>query len=348
MRTSGLLSLALLFLSIGYSALGAPPETCTTSARALYPCELSFSIGQTNVSPYQDELVTVEFRSPGATTYLLRGFWSAPNMLRVRFTPTEPGTWAYRASGSLPGLQTEEKTFSVAETNLPGMISVANLRHWRTANKQPHLWLSGEVPLLSLGTADLNSWLESRKHDGFTHVRGALLIGASSQKPLTPDGRPNFAYFDALDEAVIAAANKGFVLDLLFADSAFVNSGVLDQPQTRDPLLRYLIARYGSLNITWQGIERFEDRVGSRELLKEIGAALERYDAYRHPRSTDARVSSSPLLPDRWMNYLVESSPYPELGAVEHQFTQMPEIHVVTATEPAAFRHELWNATGYG
>ena len=48
------------------------------------------------------------------------------------------------------------------------------------------------------------------------------------------------------------------------------------------------------------------------------------------------------------MNYLIEASPDPQLGAVEHQFTQQPEVHVVQATEPAAFRHELWNATTNG
>jgi hypothetical protein len=36
------------------------------------------------------------------------------------------------------------------------------------------------------------------------------------------------------------------------------------------------------------------------------------------------------------------------VAAVDHQFTQLPEIHITTATEPQAFRDELWNATTNG
>jgi len=79
-----------------------------------------------------------------------------------------------------------------------------------------------------------------------------------------------------------------------------------------------------------------------------LGSSLQKYDVFQHPRSTDARVSSSPLLADGWMNYLIEASPHPEVAAVEHQFTQAPEIHIVNATEPQAFRDELWNATTNG
>ncbi len=102
----------------------------------------------------------------------------------------------------------------------------------------------------------------------------------------------------------------------------------------RDALVRYLIARYGGLNITWQGIEHFEDTPGARAMLTDLGSILQKYDTFKHPRSTDARVSSSPLLADGWMNYLIEASPHPEVAAVEHQFTAQPEIHVVTATDP--------------
>ncbi len=49
---------------------------------------------------------------------------------------------------------------------------------------------------------------------------------AGSAKPLDAQGQPNFAYFDTLDETVLAAAQKGFVLDLLLADDAAPQSGI--------------------------------------------------------------------------------------------------------------------------
>ncbi len=41
-------------------------------------------------------------------------------------------------------------------------------------------------------------------------------------------------------------------------------------------------------------------------------------------------------------------APIRSSAAVEHQFTQEPEIHVVNATDPDAFRHEIWNCTTNG
>ncbi len=333
-------------------AHAATAGSCSQGARAFSPCELSFEWSGNEVpaaiSPFKDELLTVEFRSPRHTTYLLRSFWDGGHTLRVRFTPTEPGAWTYHVGSSIQRHDNQESTFSVADTGNPGFVSVANVRHWRTTNKQPHLWLAAGAPFLDVDQPTFEAWLDARKHDGFTHIRGALLTSHAASKPLSDDGRPNFAYFAALDERLLAAVNRGFTLDLLLADESFVHSGAFNDWDHRDPIIRYVIARYGGLNVTWQGIEHFEDVPDSRALLKDVASSLQKYDAFQHPRSTDARASSSPLLADGWMDYLIEASPHPEVAAVDHQFTQQPEIHVITATDPDTFRHELWNCTTNG
>jgi len=347
-----LLGRRLLALAIfaATSAFAAPLNSCSQAARAFQPCELSFELhagGTAPASPYRQDLLNVAFRSPRATTYLIHAFLNG-NSLKVRFTPTEAGTWAYRVSSPISLLDNQESTFTVSENPYPGFVAVANLRHWWTTNKQPHLWFAAAVPVLAIDSANLSSWLDARKRDGFTHIRATLLTAESTLKPLTADGQPDPAYFNRLDDALLAIDTRGFTLDLILADDSFLKTGALKDWQTTEPLVRYLIARYGALNVTWQGIQHFEDTPGSRLLLKQIGALLQQYDAFSHPRSTDARFSSSPLGADGWMTYLIESSPDPQLAAVEHQFTQMPEIHVLTATEPAAFRHELWNCTTNG
>lgn len=256
--------------------------------------------------------------------------------------------WTYHVTSEIKRYDNQEATFTAAETESAGFVNVANVRHWRSMNKQPHLWLAASAPFLAVDTAALEPWLDARKHDGFTHIRGPLLTMTAAEKPLTADGGPNLAYFAALDDRILAADTRGFTLDLLLADESFVKAGVLGNWEQRDPLIRYLIARYGGLNVTWQGIEHFEDAAGARGLLKDLNSILQKYDGFQHPRSTDARITSSPLLADGWMNYLIEASPHAELGAVEHQFTQAPEIHVITATDPEAFRRELWNSTTNG
>ncbi len=348
--TARLLIGVSLLLPLNICAISLP--SCSQGARAFSPCELSFDWHDgelpQSASPYKDELLNVEFRSPSHTTHLMRDFWAGGHTLRVRFSPTEPGAWTYHISSSIKRYDNQEAAFNVAENGNPGFVSVANLRHWKTTNKQPHLWLAAAVPFLEIDQSSLETWLDARKHEGFTHIRGPILTLTSSLKPLSQNSEPNIAYFDALDDRILAAATRGFTLDLLIADESFVHSGQLDQWQQRDPLIRYVIARYSGLNVTWQGIEHFEDTPGSRALLKDLGSFLQKYDSFQHPRSTDARVSSYSLVSDEWMNYLIEASPRPEVGAVEHQFTQEPEIHVITATDPENFRHELWNSTTNG
>jgi hypothetical protein len=351
MRLTAASGMGLFLVIAAVAPAAASVADCSAGARTFAPCELSFDwrAGELapDVTPYKDEILHVEFRSPQHRTYLIRDYWTGGQSLKIRFTPTEPGTWTYHITGAIKRYNERESTFAVAETASPGFVDVANVRHWKTTNKQPHLWMGAAVPFLSLDQSALEGWLDLRKHDGFTHIRGTLLTAGAGQKPLSGD-KPNVAYFDELDDRLLAAATRGFTLDLILADDSFIRTGVLNDYDKRGPLIRYLVARYGGLNITWQGIEHFEEVSGSRDLLKAIGQELKEYDTFKHPRSTDARDTSSPLLADGWMNYLIEASPHPELAAVEHQFTEAPEIHLVRATAPDDFRHELWNCTTNG
>jgi hypothetical protein len=311
---------------------------------ALQPGDL-----QPNASAYKDELLNVEFRSPSATTYLMHEFADNRQTLRVRFTPTEAGTWAYRITSEIGRLDNQEGKFTVSDApDKTGMVGVANLRHFWTTGKKPHLWFAAEAPFLTLDQGTFEKWLDDRKHDGFTHIRGIVLNSNAPIKPFGANNEPNPAYFTALDDRLLAASNRGFTLDLILADTNYTESDMLKQRDQLEPLIRYIADRYAGLNVTWQGVEQFERLTGTRSLLKDIGALLKKYDSFQHPRSTDARDSSSPLTPDGWMNYLIEACADPQLGAVEHQFTKQPEVHIVQATEPVAFRHELWNAITNG
>ncbi len=351
MVRAGLWLAALCSLTFSAASAAIPPS-CDSGAVEYLPCEMQFEwhAGELppSVSPYRDDVVSVEFRSPSHVTYLMHGFWNGGNEVRVRFTPLEDGVWTYHVSSLIPRFDNREATFNAAPSSQAGFVRVANLRHWRSTNKQPHLWLSVQVPWLELDQTAFENWLDARKRDGFNHIRGVLLTLTGSLKPLTAAGEPDLAYFHALDDRLLAAAMRGFTLDLLLADQSFLRSGAFSTAHHIDPLVRYLIARYGGLNVTWQGIEHFEDVPDSRALLQEVGSLLQRHDAFQHPRSTDARMTSSSLIRDGWMNYAIEASPDPQLGAVERQFLQMPEIHIIQATSPDAFRHELWDSTMNG
>ena len=73
------------------------------------------------------------------------------------------------------------------------------------------------------------------------------------------------------------------------------------------------------MNVTWQGVQYFEDSLDARALLKETGAVLKELDGYQHPRTSGARVTSAPLLDDGWMDFAAYGTHDDQIGAIEHQ-----------------------------
>ena len=271
------LSLYLLLSTIPVFCSVAP--SCTQNARNDTPCELAFALQANdltpNISTYKDEVLSVEFRSPRATTYLMHQFADDRQTLRVRFTPTEPGIWSYKVSSSITRLDGQEGKFPVADSNGTGVVGVANLRHFWTTGKKPHLWFAAEAPFVALDQTSFEVWLDARKHDGFTHIRGIVLNSSGTVKPLNAASEPNSAYFAALDDRLLAAANRGFTLDLILADTVVTETVMLKQRDQLEPLIRYIAARYAGLNVTWQGVQQFERVAGTRSLLRDLSALLD-------------------------------------------------------------------------
>ena len=172
-------------LSYRYGAYAAAtPPDCAQGARTFLPCEVHFDWHNGDLprgfDPYRTESMRIEFQSPSHKTYLMRAFSDGGSTLRVRFSPTEAGTWTYHVTGPITRYNDQEGNFQVASSGLPGFFAVANVRHWWTTNKQPHLWLSAAAPLLSVQQPEWEQWLDARKHDGFTHIRGTMLTTGNS------------------------------------------------------------------------------------------------------------------------------------------------------------------------
>jgi hypothetical protein len=80
-----------------------------------------------------------------------------------------------------------------------------------------------------------------------------------------------------------------------------------------------------------------------------MGLALKKYDPYQHPRSTGAKVTSSPLAGDGWMDYISYQSSDEQLGSIEHQLYAMPFVNTgLTEQNADTFRRLLWNDTMNG
>jgi len=320
---------------------GLHAQTGCDGTPAYSPCELRFEVPAGTGDPFTSPLIQIEFRSPHFKTFLMPGFYDGRQMV-VRFTPTEGGQWVYKITSALPGLDDKEGSFTAAASEAPGFVVTANVHHWATENKQPHLWLGDVADRLAfLPTADFEARLQTTVQNKFTHLRLSLLGDDADAHRAFLNGRPNEAFFAELDRRIREINKRGIVADVVIAANPNVIKSIFPDWQSRQHLVRFLVARYAPMNITWQGVGEFEDYTGARALLKEIGLEIKKTDPYQHPRSTNARMTSAPLLGDGWMNFVISRSTQPgddDMGSVEHQLYPVPFVGITTAAR-------LWNST---
>jgi hypothetical protein len=336
---------ALLLLLFGFSAFAQSP--CNNTP-AYSVCEISFDVA--NDSPYANTDFRVEFRSPRRRSYALPAYWDGGKKMVVRFAPTEPGAWDYHITSNAPEWNDKTGSFTAAASEAKGFLQAANMHHWMWTEKsstglfQPHLW-AGTTELLfsSMDDAAFRALADARAAAKFNHFRGLVLAGGvGGQWSATG---PNLDYFRRLDARVRYLNEKGMVADLVLAGGAGALTKLLPNAEDRRRFVRFVVGRYAAFNVTWQGVDQFDDYQDGRAILKEMGDALKEFDPYHHPRSTGGRVTSSMLLDDGWMDFILESTPDTNVAAIEHQLYAAPLVNIAAPQEDAAaFRHRLWNS----
>ena len=336
----------LLFLIPGVVVLRAQQPCSNTPAYS--PCEFTFELTPAEAAAHQDVYgdvnIDAEFRSPRFKTFLLPAVWDGGNRLVLRFTPTEEGQWVYRITSNIPRLNGQQGAFAAAASEAPGFVRPANVHHWQWENKQPHLWIGDVADRLGfLSHAEFDARLAQAVQNKFTHLRVSVLGGAADRGRVFSGGRPNPAYFDELAARLKAVNAKGIVADLVLASTPSDITALLPDFNARARFLRFLVGSFAALNLTWEGLGEFEEP-GGRALLKEIGLTLKKSDPYGHPRSTNARITSAPLLSDGWMTFVIERNLSPaddETAQIEHQLYPVPFVGLTTA-------QRLWDATTDG
>ncbi len=352
------------------SALALPcfGQTVCQPTPTYSPCEIVFELSEqeAGASPYLNVELEAEFRSPRFRTFRMPGFWDGGRRFVIRFSPTDPGEWVFRLTSNLPRFEGKEGTFTATDSKSPGFLKAANVHHWALIddnNRTPHLWMGDTIYTLPfIDRPVFDKLLAARSGQKFTHIRAVVLAppGKPAGTYLSAD-QPNPEVFRELDERILALNRKGIIADLMVAYDQRQLQNLFPSWQQRERYVRYLVARYSAMDVTWQGFENFEQAPGGRAALKEIGLALKKLDPYQHPRSTGAEGTSSSLLIDEWMNYVAQQSPADDLGAIEHQLYAVPFVGLGFAQEDSgagksragdmdtdAFRKRLWNATMNG
>ena len=315
-----------------------------------YAVELTPDEAAKHPKPYESVELRAEFRSPSKKkTYLLPAFWDGGRRMVIRMGPTEPGTWEYKLSSNIARLHGKEGTLAVAESTTVTHIHNANVHHWQNALMKQHLWMGdtawriGFVP-----RTEFDSMVDSRSSRLFSHIRGLILGEARDLPQVWRDGAPVAEYFRELDSRVTALNQKNIIFDAVIADTPEILKTFGATWKERDSFVKYIMSRYAPFNVTWEIVRKFEGSYDWRPIVKEFGTALKTLDPYQHPKSTDAAITSSPLLGDQWLNFIVSTGADNDLGAIEHQSYQLPQVNAITAKDPDAQRKALWNAAMSG
>ena len=336
-------------------ALGqcAPAQTSTTcnNTPAYSPCELVFDLSPQDAAahpnPYASVELRAEVRSPRNRTTAVPGYWDGGRRMVIRFAPTEGGQWAFRLTSNVAALNDQTGTFTAADSDAPGFIKAANMHHWSyTERLKPHLWMGAtELRFAFLDDAAFRAMADARAAQKFNHLRGWVTGGGPDTAYASPDS-PNLEQFHKLDDRVRYLNQKGITADLVLAGGEGTLTRLFPKPEQRRRFVRYVVARYAAMNVTWQGVENFEDYPDTRALLNEIGTALKELDGFQHPRSSGARITSAALLDDGWMDFAAYGNTDDNVGAIEHQLYAVPSVNLqVGGADAATARHRLWDAT---
>lgn len=362
MAHCGAYPLFILALPLALAAQTATITGCD-HAPTYSHCDLMMDLSDKSAAahpnPYLDVELRAEFRSPRQRTLAIPGFWDGGKHMVLRVAPTEAGEWEYHIVSNVPEFDGLEGKFTAVATDSPGFVKKANVHHWSYSERLiPHLWMGvTELRFAYLDDAAFHAVADARAQQKFTHFRG-LVMGQGLDPAFTAPNAPNLAYFQKLDQRVRYLNDKHMVADLILAGGPGYLYKVFPTAENRRRFVRFLVARYTAMNVTWQGVDRFEDYTGARDLLKEIGIDLKELDAYQHPRSTGAAITSAPLLDDGWMDFTSYGPADDAVGAIEHQLYGVPGVSIESAREDsgagkflpqdldaAHFRYRIWNAT---
>ena len=298
---------------------------CATAATPVWrACDLVIDLTPQENPALAD--MRAEFRSPRHKTYLVHAFAEGTRLI-FRFAPTEPGSWDYQLSGNLKRLDGQTGRINASDSDAPGFVRVANVHHFATDSivadkQQPHLWMSTAVDrFTATPRADFDRLIDQRVQEKFTHLRVAIEAATDLSEAA---------------ERIRAINAKGLTVDLVMA-------AIPIEARERERYLTGIVSRFAAFNITWMGAPAFEDLPHGRAILKDAGALIQKLDPYGHPRTSMAATTSGALAGDGWMSLLSFGTAEMNVGAVEHQFYQLPGVNTGIQTQ-----RDLWNAAMNG
>ncbi len=226
------------------------------------------------------------FTAPDKSTQIVSGFWDGGADFRVRFVPTQTGTWSYtirsndamlnsqsgtiNASAAKPGehgfLRTDPKhkycfvwddgtryfMWGQIYDDIVATALATSDKVWQTAidNSAAHgfskIRLNVCSDLASSGWTGRDSAWSVLRH-GYPYV--TVYTASNSQQPNRD--QLNLAYWQKLDQIIDYIHSKGLVADLMIVNP-YNDNNVFGTGAQNDRLIKYTVSRYAAYdNVIW-------------------------------------------------------------------------------------------------
>ena len=262
--------------------------------------ETDFTASGEYSNPYAEASMKVAFTGPSGESATASGFWDGGSTWRVRFRPSEVGSWRWSSTSADPGLDGETGEFEVAPSSAPPPVRVSS-RYPFTFERldgAPFFWMADtNWDLFNRSTAwprDFKTYVDDRADKKFTVLQTTIeptRCGARAPRFLGQNergcvftkgdwrrGELNPSFFQNLDRRisyVMNETNLAIVFWLIWAQDW--EAGFTDEAFMR--YAQYCIARYGAYNVLF-GLSGEYNEAMSDSAANRVGAHLDTIDPY--------------------------------------------------------------------
>ncbi|MBD3376443.1 DUF4038 domain-containing protein [candidate division KSB1 bacterium] len=282
-----------LCIGFGYTigivqTVSAADEMPTVGQYQVY--ELSLTSGQYR-NPYVDVSLVATFTGPDMQSYQIEGFWNGGTEFKVRFAPTQTGTWTYNLVSNDTLMNGRQGAFECVASAHPGFLHTQNFA-MRYANGDPFFrmgdtcWRMFRSKNAAFET-HFKPYIDARSQQGFNtiwatiHTVGDPSIneGGSLWYQDTDLNRLQPGYFDWVDARIDYMLNNHIVPGLIFAWSTAADDFTSSQYER---YLRYVIARYAAYQVIWGVTVSYQSTLTPSDW-DQYAQIVKQYDPYDHP-----------------------------------------------------------------
>ncbi|MCI0600402.1 MAG: DUF4038 domain-containing protein [Beijerinckiaceae bacterium] len=282
--------------------------------------EITLAAEQSYSNPFTDVQVDVDFTGPRSTIIKRPAFWDGNGNWKVRFAPTEPGTWAYSTAATNPadkGLHGVSGNFSAIpyQGELPiyrhGFLKSGG-HYFQYNDGTPFFWLSSDVSMINRGRlseSNKRDWDPPVEHPN-SQIYGIIerlvqqqfsavvywLSAVWDEREYKRGDMVLLRRFQTHYDPIMAfTADRGLVSLIYLGYSANLFAKEAPSLDGMKRLVRYIIARYGAYPAAWTVAEIDAPYVPQPASVKKWGEVLEYaagLDDYHHPIAPEFRQTA--------------------------------------------------------